>query len=190
MSYKRQLPYLENYVKKFSKREFNVIIRKITSRIITTGVRDHLKLPMALTIFLYVYLALVQFFGFIEILYPPLVICLFIFTFYLSIRISGISFRSIASSYTMNLQKKRNLLEKTLFHTTQQIFLCLILMLGGYTALFAIPNNWDSMVYHLPRMEHWIQNNSLWFYNTDSDLLADPPGLQPYFPPGRRGLPT
>jgi len=33
-------------------------------------------------------------------------------------------------------------------------------------ALVAAPNNWDSMVYHLSRVMHWLQNQSLAFYPT------------------------
>lgn len=49
------------------------------------------------------------------------------------------------------------------------------LLLGGLAlialgtlviALVAAPNNWDSMVYHLSRVMHWLQNQSLAFYPT------------------------
>lgn len=33
-------------------------------------------------------------------------------------------------------------------------------------ALKSPPNNWDSMTYHLSRIEHWIQNKNLQFYPT------------------------
>lgn len=35
-----------------------------------------------------------------------------------------------------------------------------------FIALTAAPNNWDSQTYHLPRIEHWIQNRSLEPYPT------------------------
>ena len=34
------------------------------------------------------------------------------------------------------------------------------------TALVSAPNNWDSMTYHLTRVEHWVQNASVHFYPT------------------------
>jgi hypothetical protein len=33
-----------------------------------------------------------------------------------------------------------------------------------FIALTAAPNNWDSQAYHLPRIEHWIQDRSLSYY--------------------------
>ncbi|MEM5774182.1 MAG: hypothetical protein AAGU05_04205, partial [Anaerolineaceae bacterium] len=33
-------------------------------------------------------------------------------------------------------------------------------------AVIAAPNNWDSMVYHLSRVAHWVQNQSVAHYPT------------------------
>jgi hypothetical protein len=46
------------------------------------------------------------------------------------------------------------------------LLVCLILILGvtGMIAFIAAPNTWDSMVYHLGRIVHWIQNRSIAFY--------------------------
>jgi hypothetical protein len=41
--------------------------------------------------------------------------------------------------------------------------LCLIIIQG----IAYPPNNWDSMTYHLPRITHWIQNNSIENYPTN-----------------------
>src|SRR5215831_2674356 len=47
--------------------------------------------------------------------------------------------------------------------------LLIVAAIGAVTlfiALTTVPNNWDSQTYHLPRVEHWIQDRSLAFYPT------------------------
>ena len=46
------------------------------------------------------------------------------------------------------------------------IFLIIILPLL-LLSIFIPPNNWDSMAYHLPRVEHWIQNKNVYPYPTN-----------------------
>lgn len=51
-----------------------------------------------------------------------------------------------------------------------------IVLLTGLTALSAVPNNWDSMTYHMSRVMHWAQNGGVAFYPTHrlSQLHAGP----------------
>jgi 4-amino-4-deoxy-L-arabinose transferase-like glycosyltransferase len=42
-----------------------------------------------------------------------------------------------------------------------------IALITGAIAVIAAPNNWDSMVYHLSRAMHWLQNGSIAFYPTN-----------------------
>jgi hypothetical protein len=44
------------------------------------------------------------------------------------------------------------------------LWITLILIITLFIAVTVGPNNWDSMTYHLPRIEHWLQNGSLAFY--------------------------
>jgi hypothetical protein len=55
-------------------------------------------------------------------------------------------------------------------------FLAVILFVTFFIAVVYPPNNWDSMTYHLPRIEHWLQNKSLNHYYTsiDRQLLSAP----------------
>lgn len=41
-----------------------------------------------------------------------------------------------------------------------------ILIATGFICILGWPNQWDTMVYHLSRVDHWVQNNSVAFYPT------------------------
>jgi hypothetical protein len=57
--------------------------------------------------------------------------------------------------------------------------LFIVLATTAFTAISSVPNTWDSMAYHLPRIEHWLQNGSLTFYQTsiirqlESSILSE-----------------
>ena len=65
---------------------------------------------------------------------------------------------SIFSQKVLIPKKERNII---LF-----IFFIIILPLL-LLAIFIPPNNWDSMAYHLPRVEHWIQNKNIYPFPTN-----------------------
>jgi hypothetical protein len=48
-------------------------------------------------------------------------------------------------------------------------FLLIVFILGvtAITAAVGTPNTWDSMTYHLSRVEHWIENRTVAFYPTN-----------------------
>lgn len=49
----------------------------------------------------------------------------------------------------------------------------------GLIALIAPPNHWDSMIYHMPRVFHWIQNHNVNYYPTHiMNQLTFTPGAE------------
>src|SRR5580765_4628812 len=50
------------------------------------------------------------------------------------------------------------------FSGFHELWIGLILLVTFFIARTVVPNSWDSMTYHLPRIEHWLQNGSLAIY--------------------------
>lgn len=55
-------------------------------------------------------------------------------------------------------------------------FFAIVCILDIIIAFFTVPYNWDSMTYHLPRIVHWANNQSVMHYATNSiRQVASPP---------------
>ena len=78
--------------------------------------------------------------------------------FYLNKEKIKLNVFSIFSQKIRISKKERNII---LF-----IFFIIILPLL-LLSIFIPPNNWDSVAYHLPRVEHWIQNKNIYPYPTN-----------------------
>jgi hypothetical protein len=65
---------------------------------------------------------------------------------------------SVFSQKIIIPKKEKNILLFIFFIIVLPLFLL---------AIFISPNNWDSMAYHLPRIEHWIQNKNIYPYPTN-----------------------
>ena len=58
------------------------------------------------------------------------------------------------------------------WNTVDKLFLTLLvasLLFLLLNAVLTAPNNWDGLVYHLPKVIHWIQNQNLDYYATHID---------------------
>ena len=56
------------------------------------------------------------------------------------------------------------------FDRDEKIILLLIgttVLITGLTAFVSVTNSWDSLSYHLGRVEHWIQNKTVAYYPTN-----------------------
>jgi hypothetical protein len=77
---------------------------------------------------------------------------------YLNIEKIKLNLFSIFSQKIIIPKKEKNIL----------LFIFFIIVLPLFIlAIFIPPNNWDSMAYHLPRIEHWIQNKNIYPYPTN-----------------------
>ncbi len=84
-------------------------------------------------------------------------------------------FFSVKFYHLLEIFKK----SKKKFYLLPFIGLGLVLIGTFLIALIASPNNWDSMTYHLPRIMHWQQNNSIGFYDTSvTRQLYSSPGAE------------
>lgn len=76
---------------------------------------------------------------------------------------------------SLSFAKKASLIEKAM--------LCFMAVLGivlFFGALFTVPYNYDSMTYHLGRMAHWIDNQSVNYFVTNIDRQLYSPVLAEY----------
>ncbi len=86
-----------------------------------------------------------------------IVICILVMVIFLISRIEYINLHPII----LNFQNFSDLANKLLLPVFG------IILLAGLLALFTAPNNPDAMSYHLARIEHWIQNQTVAFYPTN-----------------------
>lgn len=57
--------------------------------------------------------------------------------------------------------------------STPALILGFIICVTLFIACTGAPNNWDSQTYHLPRIEHWIQDRSLAYFPTPNGRQND-----------------
>lgn len=71
--------------------------------------------------------------------------------------------------FTRNSLKRLNFKLKFSGYWKWYLLLFLVVLLPLFLiAIYYPPNNYDSMTYHLPRVEHWIQNKNIDFYQTNN----------------------
>lgn len=79
-------------------------------------------------------------------------------------------------------RKYPDLINKALSSCKHPEFIAIIVILSIclVTAIMAPPNNWDVMTYHMPRVMHWIQNQSIAHYPTNNTRQISFPGGAAY----------
>jgi hypothetical protein len=76
--------------------------------------------------------------------------------------------RTVASETTLKKSAKREALltRQSISESILVFIIFAYLTLSAVLGLIHVPNNWDSMTYHLPRIEHWLQSGTFDFYQT------------------------
>ncbi|MFN3939437.1 MAG: hypothetical protein ACK4IY_02545, partial [Chitinophagales bacterium] len=78
-------------------------------------------------------------------------------------------------------KRLRPALNGTLNFRLPVMCIVIVLLTTLLIALFAYPNNWDSMTYHLSRVMHWTQNGHVNHYATHIERQISQPPLAEYF---------
>ena len=89
---------------------------------------------------------------------------IFLITLGIMIRVSNGKIGKIIVADIKDAQTRLLSMPKGLLATL--VFILMSMLVLGLIAFFATPNTWDSMTYHLSRVMHWEQNQSLAFYPT------------------------
>ncbi len=72
------------------------------------------------------------------------------------------SFRELQSNKVVNFLKNEPLVTKVI------IALLSLIIISLFCVAFTTNNNWDSYTYHLPKVEHWIQDKNVDFFPTNN----------------------
>lgn len=92
----------------------------------------------------------------------------------------GIILKNNKNNKLQNIRFKYHL---TCWNTKDKLFLILLVVSLLFLLLNAIltaPNNWDGLVYHLPKVMHWIQNQNLDYYATHIESQVSLQGFAEY----------
>src|SRR5262245_55173286 len=76
----------------------------------------------------------------------------------------------------LRLRREHQLLSRSprlVRSTPYGLWIVITLLITLFIAATCVPNNWDAMTYHLPNVEHWLQNGSLAFYPTHDSRQND-----------------
>lgn len=125
-----------------------------------------IKSSLIVSLLVVIFTELLSFFGvltfnFIFLLWSvTFVISLMIFIFL--IKKNGYSFKNINFDKIINFLKNETLIIKLI------LLLIVIVILSLFGIAFTTNNNWDSYTYHLPRVEHWIQDKNVDFFPTNN----------------------
>jgi 4-amino-4-deoxy-L-arabinose transferase-like glycosyltransferase len=84
----------------------------------------------------------------------------------LIINLLFLKFKSITSNQRKHLYFTHKILSNIKCLELNLIVAILVICL--FTAIISPPNNWDVMTYHMPRVMHWIQNQSISHYPTSN----------------------
>ncbi len=84
--------------------------------------------------------------------------------------------------YAVKAKLHKELVKINISSIKNKIFIipCIMALIALGLAIYTGPYNWDSMSYHLPRLAHWIQNQSVMPYATHIDRQVGSTTLASY----------